>query len=520
MKRLPSLLLGLVLAVAAPWCAMSCTSKPSPPSTQPFPKQSASAPVAAPGPAAASKCSEELAKLRGNFESIPEDWRDAKDLAELKANVRTCIQMSEAFLRDCVDCEGGHEAAFFLARLLFSENRIAWTQWVDGQRKLGLTDPAIIQGRKKWVAGYFTPISQLAARAADKSPKGSPLRARSLDVQGDAHSEMGEHEKALEIYRRLLEELPGYEQKSSIYLAMITSFEAMGRQDEGIQVARKGMTEMGEDRHFPSFLDSLWRLNNSKGDLEGLLNAVEEMRSKLPARLQRPAITPRERESAERSLHYSGFRLGYAKFALGDFPGAVAAFRDHITDLNALEQKLAQAGKGFPQDLSVYRDMRSKDNLDALESKIGSRVSVDFGSAHWPQDRRPALVEGRVKAIVFRNYGETERSAPFVQGVDKAWRERKEDFELFTISFLKGSDDPAAQLAEVVAEANEFGFQCPVGLDPDAKDKSMFDAFHATVGSATFVIIDREGKYVWFQQDPRPKDVKFSLAIVDRVIKK
>ncbi len=543
MKRLSSLLLGLVLAAAVSSGVTSCTSKSPAPSIPPVsahsgpaqPASGSAAPVpagavpassapaaatpsASSTPLAAGKCPESLARIRALYESIPEDWRDAKDLSDLKQRVRTCIQESEAFLRDCRDAEGGHEANFFLGRLLFSENRIAWMQWIEGQRKIGLDDAVIVQGREKWAAEYFGRVADLANRAAEKSEKGSVLRLRSLDVHADSLYQMGQHEKALEKYRAILEEQPNYEQKSRVYLAMINSLDALGRQDEGIQLARKAMTELGEDPLFPSFLEALWKLNSSKGDLDGLLKVVEEMRSTLPVRLQRAAVTARERDSAERSLNYSGFRLGYAKFALGDFPGALAAFSGHITDLNELEKRLTEAKKPFPQDLGVYRDMRSKDNLEVLESKIGTRVNADFRSALWATGRRPTL-DGRVQAILFRNYGD-ERSAPFLQGLDRACREQKEAFELFAISFLKGSEDPEAQIGEVVREANALEIQCPVGLDPDAKEKSMFDAFGATVGSATFVVIDREGKYVWFQQDPRPIDVKFSLAIVDRVMKK
>jgi hypothetical protein len=37
------------------------------------------------------------------------------------------------------------------------------------------------------------------------------------------------------------------------------------------------------------------------------------------------------------------------------------------------------------------------------------------------------------------------------------------------------------------------------------------------IGSATFAILDQNGNYVWFQQDPTARDERFCIAILERI---
>jgi tetratricopeptide (TPR) repeat protein len=354
-------------------------------------------------------------------------------------------------------------------------------------------------------------VIELGEAALKKCQKGSDLRADRLDLLGDAFLQSSQPQKALDRYRELMSEFPSYKEKANTYLAMANAELDLAMFREGIDTVRKAMAELPDDPLHPYFYEWLWKLQSAEGDLTGLLNLVGETQKALPARMQREGIGKTERETCERILVYNGFRVGYVRFALGDFSGAVQAFRELVAFVDKLEKERGSV----PEDYKVYRDIRTKDNLGVLESKIGHPPQADLSGVLWAGERKPAL-DGRPLAVVFRSYGD-DRSAPFLQALDRHALESKA-FELAAISFVRGEDDPPTQAAKVLAEARALGLECPVGLDPDLLGKGLFRAFNVPVGSATFVILDRDGKYVWFQEDPRAIDVRFSQKILDRIV--
>jgi tetratricopeptide (TPR) repeat protein len=275
------------------------------------------------------------------------------------------------------------------------------------------------------------------------------------------------------------------------------------------------MAQIPEDPLIGSYYEWLWKLHSENGDLRSLPKVVEEMRTFYPQRLKREGLTKAELESCERYLVYSGFKKGYASFALGQFEEAIKAFEASVNHIDGIEAQNLKNNLGLPPEFGIYRN-RCKDNLNVLRGKIGKRVNADLQNLIWAGERRLAL-DGRALALVFRNYGE-DRSAEFLVEMDRHAKEKKGAFELASISYLKGPANPQGQAIEAFQEAQTLGVECPVGLDPDAAKKSLFDAFDATVGSATFVVIDRAGNYVWFQQDPWKINGGFSSAIVDRIV--
>jgi len=191
----------------------------------------------------------------------------------------------------------------------------------------------------------------------------------------------------------------------------------------------------------------------------------------------------------------------------------VAAFDEHV---QALDEKEGRLGKLRPES-AVYR-MRSRDNLEFLTRLAGRPAPRDLQLGNsWVSPARLTLAgaRGKVVALVFRA-AKDQRSAAFLGPLAEALG-RRDDARLVTVSFLESSTPAAAQADVLRTELEDLGFSGPAGFDPDVEGKSLFRAFHATVGSATFHIADRDGRLVWFQQDPRGIDVDFALALLDRV---
>jgi len=470
--------------------------------------------------AADLSCAKELDQIRDIFKEIPEIFAGltSAQLKDVTDKVQRCRQRLEAFVADCKGAPGLHEAQFMLAKLLLSLHRVVWTDYVNDITKQGKDTAAIVNQRDRWSAQYFGRILELAAAALEKVGKGTPLRAECLDVLGDAHFQNKEHAKAYERYQQLRAEFPDYQGGCALALAEGNALTELGRFSDALGVVRKAMADCPNDSNFPYYLDYLWKINERAGDLSAMEKAVLEMRAVIPERAKRVGIAKLEREAYERTLAYSGFRLGYSRFALGDHTGAAEAFLRHVEAMNQLEEDLRKQGSGLPQDYAVYRN-RSQDNLKVLNEKAGKPADLDkLSEAIWVGGRKPALQGGKPLAIVFRNYGD-DRSAPFLKALDRHARAEPGAYELLAIAFLKAGDDPLGQEAGAFQEAAALGIDGPLGLDPDVAEKSLFGAFGATVGSATFIIVNRAGVYAWFQQDPREIDERFSIAILERILK-
>ncbi len=471
----------------------------------------------APPSTAPASCDRDLDELRKLFRTIPETFAGlgSAEIQKIRDAAVVCRQRGEAFLHDCQGAAGYHEAQYMMAKTLLWLNRVAWNEFVAEQTKAEVPSEQIVKMRERWAAEYYGRIIQLGEAAISKLETGNEMRAFCLDLLGDALVQNSQPGKALERYRQLVAEYPAYKSLPTVYLSMANAHQDQRTYREGIALLRQGMAKFPDDPQMPNYHEWLWKLHSGAGDLMNLPKLVEEMRSFFPQRAKREGIGKAEKESCERYFVYSGFQLGYARFALGDFAGAIKAFQESIDFTDAREKELVGQGSSLPPDWAVYRT-RCHDNLKVLKEKIGRRVNADLQNVIWAGDRKLAL-DGRPLVLVFRNYGE-DRSAEFLAALDRHARKRTGAFELATISFLKGTSDPQGQAMDAFQEGQSLNLECAVGLDPDASKKSLFDTFDATVGSATFVVIDRAGNYAWFQQDPRKIDGDFSIAILERII--
>jgi beta-lactamase regulating signal transducer with metallopeptidase domain/tetratricopeptide (TPR) repeat protein len=493
-----------------PAAAPEPAPRPTAPAAEaPEPAEAAPAqPAAVPSAEKPVDCAKAIEEIRKIFAGIPEDYRDAKDLDKLRRDVKDCRARCEAFIASCPWEPGLEEVQYDLARLLFSLSGIEWVEFVNLKTKEGIPNSQIVRMRPEWAKGYYGRIAELASAALAKAEKSSAFRGKCLDVLGDAFKEAGDAAKALQYYEELLREYPGWENKATTYLAIARTLQDLGRYSDGIAVVRKAMAELPKDASFPFFYETLFQLDSWAGNLPALLKVVEEMRADLPARAKREGIGKMEKEACERLIAFSGFRLGYVRFALGDLPGAKAAFQEHLKDTEALRAK-----GPIPPEYQVYEG-RSRDNLEVLESKIGMPAPAALKDVIWAGSRK--LEKGRIAAIVFRTAGD-DRSAPFVQALDRFVKTRRDTFDLATITFLRTGESSEDQAAAIMKDAEVLGLDCAVGLDPDAAGKSLFRGFDAAILGGTFVIVDASGNYVWFQQDPTRRDERWAIAILERI---
>ena len=85
--------------------------------------------------------------------------------------------------------------------------------------------------------------------------------------------------------------------------------------------------------------------------------------------------------------------------------------------------------------------------------------------------------------------------------------------------FLKEHGWEDEKLQRMRDELEQLGARIPGGFDPDRKKQSFFRATHGTVGTASCVVIDREGEMAYFMADPRDMDRQILRRVVERLLK-
>jgi tetratricopeptide (TPR) repeat protein len=465
-----------------------------------------------PAPAPAGSCAEQLKSIRELFKTIPADFRDVQEPIEaIVDRVEKCNGLLEKFLADCQALEGAHDAPYMNARLLMSlskRRQYEWFQQFQGQ-------PEKLQSLMK---DYYDRIIRLSRACLAKGDDKDPLRPNCHDLIGDASFQNRDYQEALKNYKIITDQYPGFPEIANTILAMGQCYLEMRRTAEGIAFIRKAIEERQADPSLPNFYEVSWKLLEAAGDLDGMEKHCREVQKVFPVRLLKQEIGRVEEEDYRRYLGYSGFRLGHVLFAKGDIGGAHQAFSQHIEEMGKREAELQAQGRALPQELNIFRN-RSIDIARVIDQQAGKPAGDDLGGVLWatPQKLQLSPGLGKAVAIVFRGIGDT-RSAGLLKALDRHLGSKPEKKALLSISFLKDAGDPQVHLQEARDELAGLGLQnTAAGLDPDQKGKSLFRAFKVMVGSATFIILDGEGKLGWYQQDPREVDGELAIRIWERI---
>ena len=264
--------------------------------------------------------------------------------------------------------------------------------------------------------------------------------------------------------------------------------------------------------------ERVWDQLHDEGDIEKMEEFTSTVGTLIPWKLANEELSDADRVKYERLLDLNGFREGYVKFAQGNFAAAETALEKHIEDLDEKEATLAGEGRALDAAARVYRDARSKVVLRFLREKAGRPPAseLDLGDG-WITEKRVLLGElsGKVVAVLFRRAGD-KRAGPFLQGLSSDL-EGRAGVEVVTIGYFRGDEAPEEARATLRKDLAALGYEGPAGLDPDNTGQSLFRSWQANVGSATFMILDRQGRLAWHMTDPKASDVRLVSRILDRI---
>jgi tetratricopeptide (TPR) repeat protein len=511
-------LIGQGLDIVPARAAHALEEKGAPPAAKAAPQEDARA---APAPEEPRTCEERYARLKKFHADLPADFRKSKRSPdEMKRASMEAIGSAERFLATCatapeIDAVKTAEVQYILAKTYHIMKAVRRQEFQQDLEPTTRSEE-IYARVEALMARYLANIETLAATAHPKLPDEHSFKARALMLVGQAAMEGGRLEKAKEVFVAYLAKYGKAESERAdsdeVVGGLARVYLDLQECDAGIKLIEQALKERYSSRSYPHYLEHLWKLHLCMGGFDGLEQFVRTVKTVFPLRLKGKELDDDQRQIYETLLVYSGFRDGYVRFARGDFPGAAEAFREHIQSIN-------DRGKNgqLPQAWTIYRD-RSSDNLAFLEELAGrpAPLELDLGPG-WVTSKKVNLAQSRGKLVLllFRRIGD-DRSAQFLRPLAQ-FAAAEPDLEMAVISFLRPGQNPEEIAETMRADLQAIGYTGAAGLDPNPETLDFFKTYQAMVGTATFIIVNRQGELVWFQQDPRGQDVYFVRAIVKRV---
>lgn len=464
-------------------------------------------------------CSSLAEEISAVFKQIPANpgRMQPKEADAFTRKVEQGVQNCEKFLEKCTDDSAAAEVHFYQARFLQLLSSRVRAQLIkdmsSGGKKFSLEQLEVR------IAPFFARIISHSDSAVKGLADASTLKPEALELRAWGKNILKQASPAREDYLLWLKKYPANPRSTMITASLGRVLSTLEEFDKGISLVEKKMgdPEAGWSQDFPVLVETRWKLYEAKGDPEGLLRSAENALQDYRLRLESKKSPADLRKTYSRYIAFNGFRKGYALMALGRFDEATAAFSLHIDEINNLQTALQEKGGALEPAISIYQK-RSINALDFLQNRARRPAPIDFKLGEmWVTPRRTLLSgsQGKVVAILFRGTDDV-RSATFMQNIDQFAGEN-DGVEMVSIHFFKGSRNVDEQMDGLRLELSNAGYQGAAGFDPDMKaPRKIFDAWNVYVGSASFLIVDKQGHPVWFQQDPRTRDSNLARNLLLR----
>ncbi len=480
------------------------------------------------------RCAITLSRLRALDAAVPVVFLDlTRSADEINEDIKEGIALSRRFLAECKDPGPSSEVKALLARFLLARNA-RHREEIEKERYQAIKDLGLSEAEtaEAWGAekvgiasemeAYFGEIKLLVndAVASKQVPR---ARRAALRVALELAEREGDYENLRQSARILLEEHPDYPYASSVRTSVARSYSSEGRYKEAADYLRAIIEKRENDPEYVVYNDRLFDALTGMGDLEGMEDLMHRIRAEYPDRMH--AVSSNFLKGLYEQWYYNApFWIGFVRMALGDAEGAKAAFRESITEVEGLRQRLAAEGKALNKVIEIYLELRTRDLLEFLEDYQGKAPRADFhlGSL-WATEEQLTLEgsRGNVVAAVFRP-PRNVRAQRFLQEVDRMVKERKADgLRGITLAFLTGQPSPerdAIALEALRDDLRSLDVSLPAGYDPDHQQKGIFQALHAMVGTPTFVVLDKEGRFAWYLADPRDLDRAIARRVLERLL--
>lgn len=207
------------------------------------------------------------------------------------------------------------------------------------------------------------------------------------------------------------------------------------------------------------------------------------------------------------------FAIGFLEFAMGNYEAAESSLRAEIELLQDRQAKNAISNVG---QVFLNRTEKVYDSLVRLYGKPAPDLDLGDG---WIDgvSLDPIQERGNVIALFFGPYG-NNRYEPILRQLGKLYQAKwHEGLRIGWVCIPKGRSDLPGQKQKVQKEARRLELAFPVGLEL-VEGWPVHQAYNASVGGATLIVIDRAGNYTWYKMDPTQRDASLLEQVLDRLL--
>lgn len=476
------------------------------------------------GPDGAGKqpvdCNLLLDRIRTLEKGVPVIFRSmSRPVEEIYKDILECAEASTRYLESCRDGSGRAEVKSVLARM-----RLAGL--ARFQAELAQKNPAASRlGLDQLFTDHVQGLIKLAEEACAESPRGSPVWASAKRTLIDLLNRKLEVARVPELAEELLKEVPSYEHRPSVHLAVAQALLAARRYEQLVTYMKSVIKAHADDLEYVLYMDKLFEGLTGIGALEEMEElqerVIHEYTSKIPLIKEGSYF----RNVYEQQQCIAPFWVGFCKMALGDNDGAKKTFYEHIASHGEWVKAREKAGRPPANDIcTITVEYRTRDMIEVLEKFYGvkPREVFDLGASWVTKEHLDAAgAQGKVTVLVFRAPGDA-RAAPLLQDVNELVKSRgKDGLCAVTVAHLGGLPDTEGDsLArqKFLDDLEALNVSLPAGYDPDRKTYKAFREVHATVGTASVVVLNRKGEIAWFLADPRDMDRMVLRRVVERLL--
>lgn len=475
---------------------------------------------------------DQLEKLRAGIPYVFSDLQRKPD--EIDADLQTSIQLAEKFLEDCGDNSYSPGVKVLLARNLSSRYKRQQAAYKTnltkqtGLAKLNRVQRAQIAAQvKTLMTSYLDRIEELGQEGLAASKPGTRPHCEALSVLAD-------------LSFTYLRDNESHRTLAGQYLAAGCEDVLKGNQDyyynitmsylreNKFEQAREHILQVLKDRsdrpQYVIYNICLFEALYALGEMESLEELMVLFQKEYVERLKDSTLPKSLWAQYSQWSLISDFWVGFATYALGDMDSARAGFQRYIDKIDQMEQELGQVGKELPSVVRIYRDFRARDYTKYIQEFHGKVPGVEFDDGvEWltgrPINFARTREEGKVLGILFRQ-AKNIRALPFLKLLDSLQKQNPDKFTAATLSFMpKGLSAEGRQqrLDNLRNELQDNELGLSAGFDSSDKHQ-VFRGLHATVGSASFIIFDSEGKSAWYHVDPTSRDLNTLQRVADRLL--
>ena len=505
------------------------------PSLGPQTSPGSSEPAVVTAPELSAECQgvhDQFQKLREGIPYVFSDLKRKPD--EIDADLQRSIQLGEKFLADCGENAYSPGVKILLARHLSSRYKRQEALYKTsltkqtGLKKLNRTQRAQIAAEvKALMTSYLDRIEELGQAGLAASKPGTRAHCEGLSVLADLSFNYLRDNKS---HRTLAGQYiaAGCEDvlkgNQDYYYNICMSYLRDSQFEEARQYILKVLKDRSDRPQYAIYNICLFEALYALGEMEQLEELMVHIQKEYVERLKDSTLPKSIWAQYSQWSMISDFWVGFATYALGDLDSARAGFQGYIDKADQLEQQLGQAGKELPSVVRIYRDFRARDYSKYIQDFHGKLPAVEFDAGvEWLTGRPVSFAktreEGKVLAIIFRQ-AKNLRALPFLKLLDSLQKQNPDKFVAATLSFMpRGLTAEARQqrLDNLRQELQDNELKLSSGFDVSDKHQ-VFRGLHATVGSASFLIFDSEGKAAWYHVDPTARDLNTLQRVADRLL--